>query len=110
MKWIITALLITLPMFVHGTGTAASSELIVPPDDSQSIHCREKLQDHIYIAQVVAGGTPRGKFEAHAKRAQNLTPDHLEEILKLMNEAYAAKDVTEWLQGYWGPCMREEES
>lgn len=96
-------------MFFAVNSYSASSELIVPPEDAKSVHCREKLQDHIYIAQVVAGGSERWKFEAHAKRAANLTPEHLAEILKLMNEAYTAKDVTEWLQGYWGPCMRESE-
>lgn len=88
---------------------AASSETIVPPSDPQTMKCQTKLFDQIFIAQVVAGGTKREKLETFARHAKNLTPEHLEAVLALINEAYAAKDPTEWLNTYWLPCMSQEE-
>lgn len=102
MKWL-------LVLLFFGSCFAASSETIVPPSDPQTVRCQGLLQDHVFIAQVVAGGTPRGKFETFAQHAKNLTPEHLESILKLMNETYTAKDVTVWLNSYWLPCMAQEE-
>lgn len=88
---------------------AASSETIVPPTDPQTVKCRAQLFDQIFIAQVVGGGTKREKLETFARHAKNLTPEHLEIVMKLINEAYAAKDVTVWLNSYWLPCMKQEE-
>ena len=101
---------IALIFLLASSCLAASSESIIPPTDPDTVRCQAKLFDHIYIAQAIAGGAPRGKFEAYAKNAKNLTPEHLEEILKLMNEAYTAKDVTFWLNTYcWLPCMQEKD-
>ena len=100
---------IALVFLLASSCLAASSETIIPPTDPVTVHCQQKLNDHIFIARSMRAGAKRGAFEAFAKSASNLTPEHLEEVLKLINEAYAAKDATEWLNTYWLPCMAEKE-
>lgn len=88
---------------------AASSETIVPPSDPQTMRCEALLESHIFIAQVIAGGTKRGNFELFVKSLTQLTQEQKNDFLILMNEAYSAKDMAEWLNGYWLPCMKQEE-
>lgn len=96
-------------LFAIGCGFAASSETIVPPGDPQTVHCEKRLETHIFIAQVIAGGTKRARFELFVKSLTQLTPEKKAAFLILMNEAYAAKDMAEWLNTYWLPCMKQEE-
>lgn len=88
---------------------AASSENVVPPNDPDTVRCLEKLKDHLFIARTIWGGAPRRELEEHARSAVDLTPEHLETVLRLINEAYSARDVVEWVNAYWAPCMREKE-
>lgn len=100
---------VLLFLFVVSSSFAASSETVVPPSDPQTMHCEKLLQDHIFIAQVIAGGTKRGRFELFVNSLTQRTPEKKASFLKLMHEAYSAKDMAEWLNTYWLPCMKQEE-
>lgn len=102
MKWLLLLALLSSPCF------GASSEQIIPPTDPQTVHCMKKLEDHLFIAQVIVGGTKRPNFELFVNTHTKLTPERRASLLKLINEAYTAKDLTIWINAYWLPCMKEQ--
>ena len=85
-----------------------ASEDFVAPMDKKTVECQEKYFDHIFIAQAKGNGAQREKLEALAQQSISvLGQAHLDAIMKLIDEAYAAQDVVEWLNGYWAPCVQE---
>lgn len=105
MKYVLLLWLFAVPAF------AASSETIIPPTDAKTVSCQKRLEDHIIIAQHMAGGWPQNKLEEKAKVALDkkvLTSKHFKSVIKLIREAYVAKDYTIWLNSYWVPCMNEK--
>ena len=88
--------------------TGHASEDFVAPTDKKTVECQEKYFDHIFIAQAKGNGAQREKLEALAQQSRSvLSEEHLAAIMKLIDEAYAAEDITVWLNDYWMPCMQD---
>lgn len=95
---------LALVMILMTPTFAASSERIVPPMDPKSQECREKVWDHTFIAQALQAGKTKEWLIMAAE--SSLPPDHLAKVLPLIEEAAAAENPTEWLNGYWVACMK----
>ena len=107
-RFVNTAIILIGLLFVLLAFMAIASEDIVAPTDKKTLECQEKYFDHIFIAQAKGNGAQREKLEALAQHSISvLGQAHLDAIMKLIDEAYAAQDVVEWLNGYWEPCVQE---
>jgi len=87
-------------------GTASSQGMAEA--NARYKECEELLTDQIFIAQQLSRGQSADALRHLAKNsAEALTPERLEKVLRLIDEAEDAvskKDLRGWFDSYWHAC------